>query len=286
MTIIKLERGSCDWDMIPRRLVQHPRLSLDSKWIPIWLAAQPPNTTVHAPSLRHALGWTERRFRAATQGLAREGMWKHIRTRQADGTYLHSWTCLLDPPRHPCESAGVDRGHSCNFDGVDAHVVDSGGYRYTDQGGTDKKLPPAGDAGGTTLDRAGGHDELIDLGIRQGLTPAQAHRFASMAARATRQQREVLVRELPLRMPGARTRMGMAMRLAERAAQGLVDDTTAAAREEAANAAKKRAEEEQTTAAARRAEAEANARRAREGPSQAERAARAAFSRFKRQLQA
>lgn len=242
--IVRLERGSSGWEMIPRRLIRHPRLTWDAKFIPLWLVTGPVDG-IHAPTLRKELEWSEPRFMMATRSLAGEGMWRHERIHVAGGRFQHRWTCLIDPPP---DTASSKNAHLHVMRGCETVSVD---------------------------------EDLVALGLTHGLSAAQAKRFAEFAAGATSEQIDALRRELPIRLPGARTdRVGLAMRLAQRAARGGLDDTTREAREKQAQAARQRDQDEARTVAARRAEELERARRAREGPGPGELAAREYLARL------
>lgn len=144
-----------------------------------------------------------------------------------------------------------------------------------------KEPPPAATGGGTTAAVAGGGQQLFDLAVKNGLSNSAARRFASAAVGATEGQLEALQHELSVRLAGARDRTATAIRLAQLATSGQLDDTTRATREAAALQARRHAAQATQQALEKQRAAEAAALRAERGPSAAELACRALVQRIR-----
>lgn len=50
-TIIRVDKSAGNWDAIPRALIDDDRLSLEARYLGVWLLSRPNNWEIHAGSL-------------------------------------------------------------------------------------------------------------------------------------------------------------------------------------------------------------------------------------------
>ena len=136
-----------------------------------------------------------------------------------------------------------------------------------------KKEPPPGEAG-SSAPAGGGGGELEKIVREAHLCPRAVAKFETFATRLNGVERDSLIHELKSRLPAARDKTALAIKLAELAAAGQLDDSTAPQRAAKAFIAAQRLAQQHAEAAVMQANALERARRAREGPSETEAKAR------------